>query len=86
MIPGNIIIRQRGTQFHPGKGVGMGKDHTLYALHPGFVVFNRNNISKRRTVSLMKDKVDVAALAELLEKEQAREARVRAASGIYVTL
>lgn len=39
--PGNIIIRQRGTQYHPGPGVGMGRDHTLYALVAGKVVFTR---------------------------------------------
>lgn len=39
--PGNIIIRQRGTQYHPGAGVGMGRDHTLYALVGGKVVFIR---------------------------------------------
>ena len=38
---GNIIIRQRGTQHHPGENVGMGKDHTLYALIDGVVVFRR---------------------------------------------
>ena len=36
---GNIIARQRGTEFHPGKNVGMGRDHTLYALIDGVVVF-----------------------------------------------
>ncbi len=41
VIPGNIIIRQRGTQYHPGSGVGMGRDHTLYALVGGKVVFVR---------------------------------------------
>ncbi|KAL5529198.1 hypothetical protein ACEPAG_5172 [Sanghuangporus baumii] len=39
VIPGNIIVRQRGTQFHPGQHVGMGRDHTIYALVPGFVRF-----------------------------------------------
>lgn len=38
-IPGNIIIRQRGTQFHPGLGVGMGKDHTIFAKEEGVVTF-----------------------------------------------
>jgi large subunit ribosomal protein L27 len=38
---GNIIIRQRGTTHHPGKNVGMGKDHTLYALIDGVVAFHR---------------------------------------------
>ncbi len=37
--PGNIIVRQRGTRFWPGKGVGMGKDHTLFALVEGVVHF-----------------------------------------------
>ncbi len=39
VIPGNIIIRQRGTKFHPGANVGMGKDHTLFALSGGRVAF-----------------------------------------------
>ncbi|MCI6154461.1 MAG: 50S ribosomal protein L27 [Bacteroidales bacterium] len=38
---GNILVRQRGTQHHPGENVGMGKDHTLYALIDGKVVFTR---------------------------------------------
>ena len=39
VIPGNIIIRQRGTKWHPGANVGMGKDHTLFALEAGAVAF-----------------------------------------------
>jgi large subunit ribosomal protein L27 len=39
VVPGNIIVRQRGTKFHAGAGVGMGRDHTLYALVPGHVGF-----------------------------------------------
>jgi large subunit ribosomal protein L27 len=39
VIPGNIIIRQRGTQWHPGAGVGMGIDHTIFAKVAGTVVF-----------------------------------------------
>jgi large subunit ribosomal protein L27 len=35
VIPGNIICRQRGTEWHPGKGVGMGKDHTIFAVVEG---------------------------------------------------
>lgn len=38
-IAGNILIRQRGSKFHPGKNVGMGKDYTLYALDSGIVHF-----------------------------------------------
>ena len=41
VIPGNIIVRQRGTKFHPGENVGIGKDHTLFALTEGAVRFYR---------------------------------------------
>ncbi|TAG07811.1 MAG: 50S ribosomal protein L27 [Verrucomicrobia bacterium] len=41
VIAGNIIVRQRGTKFHPGVGVGIGKDHTLFALVDGRVKFDR---------------------------------------------
>ena len=49
---GNIIGRQRGTQFHPGKNIGMGSDHTLYALVDGTVVFKTGREDKR-TVSVV---------------------------------
>jgi large subunit ribosomal protein L27 len=42
VIPGNIIVRQRGTRFHPGDNVGMGRDHTLFALSEGRVTFRRS--------------------------------------------
>jgi large subunit ribosomal protein L27 len=41
VIPGNIILRQRGTKYHPGKGVGMGRDYTLFALVEGTVAFDK---------------------------------------------
>ena len=47
VIPGNIIIRQRGTKWHPGENVGMGKDHTIYALTEGKVQFSERQ--KHRT-------------------------------------
>jgi large subunit ribosomal protein L27 len=50
---GNIIVRQRGTQFHPGPGVGMGRDHTLYALVDGKVDFSVKGAKRRRTVSVV---------------------------------
>ena len=50
---GNIIIRQRGTQFHPGPGVGLGRDHTLFALVDGKVEFSVKGAKKRRTVSVV---------------------------------
>ncbi len=43
VIPGNIIVRQRGTKFHPGINVGMGKDHTLFAKAEGKVAFRRKS-------------------------------------------
>lgn len=50
---GNIIIRQRGTQFHPGSGVGCGRDYTLFALVDGVVEFKIKGAEKRRTVSVV---------------------------------
>ena len=50
---GNIIVRQRGTEFHRGPGVGMGRDHTLYALVDGTVDFSIKGPQKRRTVSVV---------------------------------
>src|SRR6476646_11040656 len=49
---GNIIVRQRGTEFHRGSGVGMGRDHTLFALIDGKVDFSTKGPQKRRTVSV----------------------------------
>jgi large subunit ribosomal protein L27 len=49
---GSIIVRQRGTEFHPGDNVGMGKDHTLFAKITGKVVFAIKGAQKRRTVSI----------------------------------
>jgi large subunit ribosomal protein L27 len=44
---GNIIVRQRGTQFHPGKNIGMGRDHTLFALVDGTINFKKGRNDKR---------------------------------------
>lgn len=49
---GNIVIRQRGTKVHPGKNMGMGKDHTLYALVDGVVAFERKD-KHRKQVSII---------------------------------
>ena len=51
-IPGNIIIRQRGTKVHPGTGVGLGKDHTIYAMVAGTVEF-RGTKGNRQLVSVL---------------------------------
>jgi large subunit ribosomal protein L27 len=53
VVAGNILIRQRGTQFHPGTNVGIGKDHTLFAKVDGIVKFEVRGILKHRTVSIV---------------------------------
>ena len=46
VIPGNIIVRQRGTKFHPGKNVSIGKDHTIFAVLEGVVSFRKRSSGK----------------------------------------
>ena len=53
VIAGNIIVRQRGTEYHPGENVGMGKDHTLFALKDGTVEFTVKGPQRRRTVVIV---------------------------------
>jgi large subunit ribosomal protein L27 len=53
VLAGNIIVRQRGTEFHPGLNVGLGKDHTLFALVEGHVQFAIKGEKRRRTVSIV---------------------------------
>ncbi len=50
VIPGNIIVRQRGTKFHPGENVGMGRDYTIFATIKGFVTFEMKRGVKRVSV------------------------------------
>jgi len=57
VIPGNIIIRQRGTAVHPGLNVGMGKDHTLFAKIAGIVKFKRG-LGDRKTVSVLPEEAE----------------------------
>jgi large subunit ribosomal protein L27 len=54
---GSIIVRQRGTRFHAGDNVGMGRDHTLFALSDGAVKFETRGAGKRRYVSIVSDEV-----------------------------
>lgn len=49
---GNIIVRQRGTQFHPGTNTGLGRDHTIFATADGYVKFSVGGSSNRRTVNI----------------------------------
>jgi len=50
---GNIIVRQRGTRFHAGRNVGLGRDHTLFAKKDGFVKFERKGPKNRQFVSVV---------------------------------
>ncbi|MCL2590690.1 MAG: 50S ribosomal protein L27 [Betaproteobacteria bacterium] len=57
---GNILVRQRGTQFHPGEHVGIGKDHTLFALVDGTVKFQVKGPRNRRTITVIPTVADAA--------------------------
>ncbi len=50
VVPGNIIVRQRGTKFHPGNGVGIGRDHTIFAVVEGLVTFSSSKNRKHVNV------------------------------------
>ena len=52
VLAGNILVRQRGTKFHPGENVGCGKDYTLFAKVDGQVVFRTKGPNKRKFVSV----------------------------------
>jgi len=74
-IAGNILVRQRGTKHHPDKGVGIGKDHTLFALVDGTVIFKKKQDNKSYVsvlpASVVKEVVEKAAPAVKAEKEAA---------------
>jgi large subunit ribosomal protein L27 len=53
VLAGNILVRQRGTKFHAGNNVGMGRDHTLFATADGSVKFEVRGPRKRRTISVV---------------------------------
>ena len=53
VLAGNILVRQRGTQVHPGNNVGIGKDDTLFALVTGKVVFETKGPRNRKTISII---------------------------------
>ncbi|KAH7487684.1 hypothetical protein PRIC1_011761 [Phytophthora ramorum] len=64
VLAGNIIIRQRGTKYHPGTGVGLGKDHTIFATRDGFVRFWYNTPKKRQEVSVKNTREVQRAVAQ----------------------
>ena len=53
VLAGNIIVRQRGTEYHPGDNVGIGRDHTLFAKIEGRVLFAEKGPKRRKTVSIL---------------------------------
>jgi len=71
VIPGNIIVRQRGTKFHPGENVGIGRDFTIFATAEGFVSFE--------TIKKNRKRISVVSLEELeaiaAQEEEAEAAR-----------
>ncbi|WP_422667302.1 50S ribosomal protein L27 [Buchnera aphidicola] len=53
VLAGSIIVRQRGTQFHPGQNTGCGKDHTIFAMIDGKVQFQKKGLKKRKYVNIL---------------------------------
>ncbi|MBD3638258.1 MAG: 50S ribosomal protein L27 [Crocinitomicaceae bacterium] len=74
-IAGNIIVRQRGTQHHPGNNVGMGKDHTIYALQDGIVEFRKKK-NNRSFVSVIPFTEEVAEKAKAAPKKKSAPKKV----------
>lgn len=83
-IAGNIIVRQRGTKHHPDKGVGIGKDHTLFALIPGIVVFKKKYDNKSY-VSVLPKAEDVAPQVEAKETATPKVAKAPAKKATKTT-
>ncbi len=85
VIAGNIIVRQRGTKFHPGANVGIGKDHTLYALTDGVVAFRKGrkdrtfvHISNEEAVAVAETDPKAAAPAPKAEAPKAAAPKAEA--------
>ncbi|MCD0490648.1 50S ribosomal protein L27 [Pedobacter sp. MC2016-14] len=72
-IAGNILVRQRGTKHHPDKGVGIGKDHTLFALVDGTVIFKKKQDNKSY-VSILPAEVVAAVVEKKVEAIKVAEA------------
>jgi large subunit ribosomal protein L27 len=68
---GSIIVRQRGTKIHPGAHVGVGRDHTLFALIDGYVKFGHDS-RKRRSVSIVTEFPNRPSVVELLAAQEAK--------------
>jgi large subunit ribosomal protein L27 len=71
---GNIIVRQRGTAHHPGSNVGIGKDHTIYALIDGFVEFRKSKADRSYiSIKPLEKKVIAEEVAEPVKEVEATE-------------
>ena len=95
-IAGNIIIRQRGTKFHPGENVGMGRDHTIYALIDGTVSFKKKRMG-RTFVNILpfdqvEEKLDIKpkakkkATPKIVEEKPVAEVKVEAVAPVAADL
>jgi large subunit ribosomal protein L27 len=73
-IAGNILVRQRGTKHHPDKGVGIGKDHTLFALVDGTVIFKKKQDNKSYVSVLPTVAKEVVEKAPVVKKAPAKKA------------
>ena len=76
---GSIIVRQRGTKFHPGDNVGIGKDHTLHALVPGTVAFRKRRLN-RTFVSIVPEGTEAPVVAKAAPKVAKKAAPAPAAA------
>jgi large subunit ribosomal protein L27 len=65
VLSGNIIVRQRGTKFHPGDNVGIGKDHTIFSTVEGFVTFKKSNHKSRTFISVIPVAEDIIKISEI---------------------
>ena len=65
VLSGNIIVRQRGTKFHPGDNVGIGKDHTIFSTVEGFVTFKKSNHKSRIFISVIPAAEDIIKISEI---------------------
>ena len=73
--PGSILVRQRGTQFHPGNNVGMGRDHTLFSMIDGFVKFENKSKERKRISVYAENHNGNGATAETAETQPVQVAQ-----------
>lgn len=67
VLSGNIIVRQRGTKFHPGDNVCIGKDHTIFSTIEGFVTFKKSNHKNRIFISVIPVSEDITVSEDIIK-------------------